>query len=276
MGPARIIVLAIAALAAVAAVFMMRALMSDAGPTAIVAEAEEAATVQVLAAGRDLAMGERLAVGDLVWTDWPAGATAPSYVLQNAAPDAIETYAEAIVRVPMAAGEPFMPSKVVQAGEAGFMAAMLTPGMRAVSVPISVDSGAGGFILPPNDRVDVLLTREVAADAEGDQRTFSTDTILTNVRVLAIDQTLDTDEEATTVVGSTATLELSPAEAEILNQAYAAGTISLALRSLADTIQNGDARTAGLNRTPARTTVQVYRYGGVSQVAVQENGGRAQ
>lgn len=277
MGPARIIVLAIAALAAIGAVFMMRALMGDADSNAIVAQPDAPTTVEVLAAGRDLATGERLAAGDLVWSEWPAGAVAPTHVLQTADPDAIENYADSIVRTPMASGEPFMPNKVVMAGDAGFMAAMLAPGMRAVSIPISVEGGAGGFILPPDDRVDVLLTREVPPEVENGPAAFTTDTILTNVRVLAIDQTPKAEDGVSTVVGSSATLELSPSEAEILNQANAMGVISLTLRSISDSMQNNDElRAAGLSQAPVRATVQVYRYGGSSQVAVQESGERAQ
>jgi pilus assembly protein CpaB len=277
MGPARIIVLAVAAVAAIAAVVMMRALMGGQPEGVIVAESEQLPAARILTAGRDLAVGERLVPGDLVWTEWPAGAVAPSYIVETASPDAADTYAEAIVRSPMAAGEPFLPGKVVLAGDAGFMAAMLTPGMRAVSIPISVENGAGGFILPPDDRVDVLVTREVAPDQQNGPTAWATDTVLTNVRVLAIDQTSSADAGASTILGSSATLELTPQEAEILYQAYATGPISLSLRSIADAVRNNDdQRAAGLSRAPVRATVQVYRYGGVSRVAVQETPERSQ
>ncbi len=274
MGPARIAVLAIALIAAVAAAFVMRAVMSASAPeTSIVAEVrEETPMASVLTAARDLVVGDRLAPEDLVWAEWPLTAVGPSFIIQDNNSGAIDDYANSVVRTPMSSGEPILPSKVVRTGEAGFMAAVLTPGMRAVAIPISVESGAGGFILP-NDRVDVLLTREsMGPDGPG----YSSDTILTNVRVLAIDQTIKEEEGDQVVVGSTATLELAPGEAEMVAQANAMGRVSLALRALADSIVNADEqRAAGLKAPPVQASVQVYRYGGVSHVAVQETQERA-
>jgi pilus assembly protein CpaB len=106
------------------------------------------------------------------------------------------------------------------------MAAVLTPGMRAVAVPISARSGAGGFILP-NDRVDIIVTRE------GDNG-YGSDIVVENVRVLAIDQIYSETEDGA-VVGSTATLELSSTQARNVALSVAAGDVSLALRSIADT-----------------------------------------
>ena len=99
--------------------------------------------------------------------------------------------------------------------------------MRAVSIGISVQSGAGGFILP-NDRVDVLLTRSLP----GGRKQFATSTILDDVRVLAVDQTFGQKKDEKTVVGKTATLELTPGQAEMIARASASGTLSLSLRPL--------------------------------------------
>lgn len=277
MGPARIAVLVIAAIAAIGAVFMMRVIMGGESDDRVIAETQpEAATVTVLAAARDLAIGERLSPEDFVWSEWPETAAAGNFVLQSAEPEAVENYTGAVVRVAMAASEPVLPGKVVKTGEAGFMSAMLSPGMRAVAIPIDVESGAGGFILP-NDRVDVMLTRAAAdAGAEG-ALDFTTNTILTNVRVLAIDQAFAEQDGEQTLVGSTATLELAPREAELVAQAGATGEIALALRSLADSVSNADEeRAAGISQSPVRSTVQVYQYGAVSQVAVQDPVERAQ
>ncbi len=282
MSPARIAVLAIAAVAAIAAALLMRGIMmSRPAEAPIVAEVrDEAPSVSVLAAARDLAVGERIMPGDLVWADWPESAAIPSFVLEASQPNAMEEYEAAVVRAPIAQGEPLLPGRVVRIGDASFMAAMLAPGMRAVAIPISVQRGAGGFILP-NDRVDVVLTRETATD-EG-RAEYITSTILTNVRVLAIDQTFAEIDGQQTVIGSTATLELAPREVELVSQAEALGSVSsggglsLALRSLADSVAHADeARAAGLFQAPVQATVQVYRYGGVRRVAVEDTPERTQ
>jgi pilus assembly protein CpaB len=131
------------------------------------------------------------------------------------------------------------------------MAATLGDGKRAVSIPISAESGAGGFILP-NDRVDVILTREVENET---QRTFRSQTLLNDVRVLAIDQVLRQDDDQEYVVANTATLELSLGQSELLAQAQANGELSLALRGLGDDaiVSDGSLRQGG--------DVIVLRYG---------------
>src|SRR5690606_3672035 len=152
-----------------------------------------------------------------------------AYITRKAAPDAITDYTGAITRATFTAGEPIRDAKIIKAdGGSGFMAAILPSGMRAVSTEISPETGAGGFILP-NDRVDVILSRR---NRDGDARTSgvpASETILTNVRVLAIDQTVEEKNGQRVVVGKTATIELTPRQAEVLAQARQAGTLSLAL-----------------------------------------------
>lgn len=279
MGPARIVVLIIALIAAIGAVFMMRALMGGSQADSVVAEAvQQEPRAGVLTAARDLVPGERLTAADLAWTEWPQSAASPAFVLQTAQPDAMDTYSEAIVRSPIAMGEPILATKLVMAGDAGFMAAMLSPGMRAVSIPITAESAAGGFILPPDDRVDVLLTREfIDPEGETSQTEYVTETILRNVRVLAIDQTPRLDDGVATILGSTATLELTPSEAEVLNQGMAAGTLSLSLLSVADAVQDTAAdRVVIQAENPVQSSVTVLRYGVIGHVAVQDTPERAQ
>ena len=144
------------------------------------------------------------------------------------------------------------------------MAAILPKGMRAVSFKISADTGAGGFILP-NDRVDVIMTRR----ADNAQATdYITETILENVRVLAIDQTIEEKDGESVVVGETATLQLSPNQAKILTVAQQmADRLSLALRSLED---SGDEETKGadylLSGSTGNGRVRVIRYGSAQEV----------
>jgi pilus assembly protein CpaB len=192
---------------------------------------------------------------DLQWQAWPAATTGGSYITKNDKPNAIEELSGAITRAPFTAGEPIREAKLIKAmGAAGFMAAILPPGMRAVSTEISPETGAGGFILP-NDRVDVILSRK---PTNADSRSASvptSQTILVNVRVLAVDQTVEEKDGQRVVVGKTATLELSPGQAETLSRSRQMGTLSLALRSLLDANQTSD-----LDDTRERN-INTIRYG---------------
>lgn len=258
----RIIVLLVAGLAAVAAAFFVRGAMQPApgGPQQVAAQAAPE-PARVLAAAGELAAGQRLTAGDLRWVDWPEEAVLGFHVTRDAEPEAVERFTGAIVRAPISAGEPINQARLVLAGEAGFMAAVLTPGMRAVAVPTSARAGAGGFILP-NDRVDILVSID-------GQSGISTDVVVENVRVLAIDQSSSDDEDGA-VVGSTATVELTPPQARAVALAVAAGDISLALRSVADTAGGprlpGEAPVAA--DQPAPRVVRVFRYGEEQRVAL--------
>ena len=158
----------------------------------------------------------------------------PAISSANDRPNAIETLSGSIARAPFVTGEPIREAKLVNAKGSGFMAAILPSGMRAISTQISPETGAGGFILP-NDHVDVILTRrERDADKPAGGDTHSSETILTNVRVLAIDQTVEEKNGQKVVVGKTATLELTPSQTETLALSQQLGTLSLALRSITD------------------------------------------
>ncbi len=137
------------------------------------------------------------------------------------------------------------------------MAAILPTGMRAISTEISPETGAGGFILP-NDKVDVILTKRDKASerSSGAADTINSETILTNIRVLAIDQTVGEKDGQKVVVGKTATLELKPEQAESLARARQSGTLSLALRSLVDANQPNTNEESG-----KRDSVDIVRFG---------------
>ncbi|MBE0702905.1 MAG: Flp pilus assembly protein CpaB, partial [Afipia sp.] len=160
-----------------------------------------------------------------------------------------------IVRSPFLAGEPIRETKLVKANGSGFMAAILPSGMRAISTDISPETGAGGFILP-NDHVDVLLSRRQKS-REGNGESVSSEIILSDVRVLAIDQTVEEKNGQKVVVGKTATLELKPAQAETLARSRQSGTLSLALRSLVDANKPGKVEDASDEKL-----ITVYRGGG--------------
>jgi pilus assembly protein CpaB len=192
------------------------------------------ATVDVLVAKTDLGTGQVVADGDVGWQTWPAASATASFVRKTDRPDAIKDFVGAIVRTPIAAGEPIRDSKVVAGKGGGFLAAILPHGMRAVALDVSPDSGAGGFILP-NDHVDVVLTRrDKAVEKITGVERYTSETILKNVRVLAVDQAVEEKEGQKVVVGKTATIELDPQQVETLALARQIGTISLTLRSLLD------------------------------------------
>jgi pilus assembly protein CpaB len=236
MKAARIIVLGVALAAGGAAAFLVAG--GDKPPPAPEPVAQFN-TVDVLIAKVDIGMGTAVSEQDLQWQAWPAATTGPSYITKNDKPNAIEEFAGAITRVPFTAGEPIRESKLIKSlGAAGFMAAILPSGMRALSTEISPETGAGGFILP-NDRVDVILARK-PKDSDDKKEKPTSETILVNVRVLAIDQTVEEKDGQRVVVGKTATLEVSPGQAETLANSRQMGTLSLALRSLLDASQTAD------------------------------------
>jgi len=264
MNAVRLIVLAVAALAAVfAAVFVRGAMQPAAAPSAVAVEAPERPLSQVLVVQRDIHPGERVTASDFRWVDWPEEAVLSAFITQQSQADAMDALSGAVARAPFSEGEPVMSAKLVHPGEAGFMAAVLDEGMRAVAVPISAESSAGGFILP-NDRVDLLVTRE------GRDAYTVSDLLVENVRVLAIDQTY-VEEGDSVVLGSTATLEITPNQARAVAAAVATGDIILALRSVAD--REGGPRLPGAlpeDDGPARQ-VRVIRYGSEQRVALGGN-----
>jgi pilus assembly protein CpaB len=189
-------------------------------------------SVDVLVAKSDIPVGSAVSPGDMQWQAWPPSAKHGNFIRRNDRPDAIDKLSGLIARAPFVAGEPIREAKLVNGKGSGFMAAILPHGMRAVSTQISPETGAGGFILP-NDHVDVILTRRDAGQTTSGGAQGS-ETILSNVRVLAIDQNVQEKDGQKVVIGKTATLELSPRQAEALALAQRLGTLSLALRSITD------------------------------------------
>ncbi|MEM1390401.1 MAG: Flp pilus assembly protein CpaB [Pseudomonadota bacterium] len=253
MSPMRLIILAIAGIAAVVAAFLVRGMVSETPdpvvtikPETIVKEVE-VSQIKVLIAASDLPVGTLLSPSDFRWADWPERTVNPGYFTEEDNAEAMETLAGSVVRKSLFAEEPILPQKIVQKGETGFMAALLSPGKRAVSVEISPESASAGFILP-DDRVDVILTYEVEV-LQGEDMVEQTTvvTAMENVRVLAIDQMFGEIDGVPALTGSTATLELTPEEAELISLASRKATISLTLRSHADAGENNGQTTARLD-----------------------------
>jgi pilus assembly protein CpaB len=256
MNTARIVVLTIAVGAGGIAAYLASGSDPKPQPTEPVAQLQ---TVDVLIAKSDIALGQPVGAQDMQWQTWPAATASNSFIRRNERPDATTQIAGSIARSPFIAGEPIRELKLVRADGSGFMAAILPTGMRAVSTEISPENGAGGFILP-NDRVDVILSkRDKNPDRANSGDVVNAEIILSNVRVLAIDQTVEEKNGLKVVVGKTATLELRPDQSEILARSRQTGTLSLALRSLAD------AKTAETkvddDRGAKRDTINIVRYG---------------
>jgi pilus assembly protein CpaB len=232
MKAARVVVLSVAlAAGGIAALLAGR---SEKPATVKQAAAPKVETVDVLVAKSDLSTGQLISPADVKWQPWPESAATGNFIRRKSQPDAIEKLSGLIVRVPFVAGEPIREAKLVNAKGSGFMAAILPTGMRAVSTQISPETGAGGFILP-NDHVDVILTRrDHAAEKAAGGEVQTSETILSNVRVLAIDQTIKEKDGQKDVIGKTATLELTPSQVETLTLAQHLGSLSLALRSITD------------------------------------------
>jgi pilus assembly protein CpaB len=204
--------------------------------------AQQAAPVipktMVLVAKTDLATGSFLRADSLRWQEWPKEGLADSYITEGKAKP--EDFAGAVVRSRLTAGEPVTQARVVHPGDRGFLAAVLTPGDRAVTVNVTPSSGMAGFIYP-GDRVDVILTTAIHSNDKDAQTQHMSETVLTDLRVVGMDQRLtDEKDKKETPVPKTATLEVTPKQAEIVSVISELGLISLSLRSLA----TGDEDTA--------------------------------
>jgi pilus assembly protein CpaB len=238
MNRAQVSVLGIALLAGGAAAYLVS--RSDKGPDTPPVAVQQLPSVDVLVAKRDIQLGEKLNPSQLEWQTWLDNSASKTFVRRSDRPDAISELTNSIARSPFLAGEPIRELKLVKADGSGFMAAILPSGMRAVSTEISPETGAGGFILP-NDRVDVILSKRMKSpspDGAGAGADIVTsEVLLSSIRVLAIDQAPKEKEGQNAVVGRTATLELKPGEVSVLAKARQSGTLSLALRSIADSKQ---------------------------------------
>jgi pilus assembly protein CpaB len=265
MNTARIVVLSIAIGAGGIAAYLASGSNDSPPPTA--APVAQLQTVDVLVAKSDIGLGQSVKPEDLLWQNWPAATTSSSFIRRNDRPDATKQLVGTIARAPFIAGEPIREQKLVKADGSGFMAAILPTGMRAVSTEISPETGAGGFILP-NDRVDVILSkRDRNPDRPNAGEAVNSEIILSNIRVLAIDQAPKEKDGQTTVVGKTVTLELKPEQTELLARARQTGTLSLALRSIADinVAENVDEQ-----RNRRSDGIAVVRYGVPSTMTMQK------
>ena len=230
MNTARIVVLTIAVGAGGIAAYLASGSDNKPAPAEPVAQLP---TVDVLVAKNDIGLGQSVKPEDMQWQTWPSATASNVFIRRGERPNAQTEIVGEIARAPFIAGEPIREQKLVKADGSGFMAAILPTGMRAVSTEISPETGAGGFILP-NDRVDVILSKHDKNPDRAGTDTVNSEIILSNIRVLAIDQAPKEKDGQNAVVGKTVTLELRPEQTETLARAHQTGTLSLALRSIAD------------------------------------------
>jgi pilus assembly protein CpaB len=263
MSPARIVLLLVALLAGGLAAFLATRSQPPPAPqptTRVVTEVVEEARAQILVASAPIGVGQRLSEQVVRWQDWPEGALQSDYVSLRRMPDAMSQLKGAVARFEFFPGEPIREQKLVRA-EQGYLSAVLEKGKRGVSIGVSANSASGGYIVP-NDRVDVILTRSGAGGEVSE-------TILANVKILALGSRLgelgatgaqsDPNNPRTEIFHNEtiATLELDPAQAELLINAAARGRLSLALRSIADFAE----APGEVQRRTNNQAIRVIRYG---------------
>jgi pilus assembly protein CpaB len=262
MNTARIVVLAIALGAGGVAAYLVSGSDNKPAPPQPVA----LETVDVLIAKSEIALGQTVKSEDIQWQTWPAATASSSFIRRNERPNATIEVTGSIARAPFIGGEPIREQKLVKADGSGFMAAILPTGMRAISVEISPETGAGGFILP-NDRVDVVLTRrEKNLERPSLPDIVVSEIILSSIRVLAIDQAPKEKDGQNAVVGKTVTLELKPEQVPTLAAARQAGSLSLALRSIAD----GRAVEVDDRSQTRGVSINIVRYGVANSSTIQK------
>jgi pilus assembly protein CpaB len=288
MTPARIIILVVALVAAVGLAFVVHGMFAapKAPPPTTIAAAPPVLT-RVLVAKADLAVGQRLSDQNIGWQGWPTATLNDAYItdgetaaapkpgvdaaLQKASKTVTDMATSGgpkmqamlgdVVREPIFSGEPITAKKIVRSGDTSYMAVRLPEGMRAMSLPLSLESGAGGFIAP-GDRVDIMSTHpDQSKNGSGG---MLTETVLSNALVLAIDQKVDSPKSGGTVTGSTITVEVPVINASAVAKARTQGGLTMALRSYAD-IGGGAAGPSADGHT-----VKIFRGGSAAEVVIAQ------
>jgi len=222
-----LILLGIAALSAILAAWAVRSWMSAQEQPIAVQNVqpqpkEVVAGVQVLVAAEPLPAGLIVSPEHLKWQDWPEKGLSDSYITKETGK--LEDFVGAVTRETMAPGEPVTTTRLVRPGDRGFLAAVLSPDMRAITVPINATNSIAGLLFP-GDRVDLIVTHDVGGR-------HVSETVMTNIRVLAVDartQAIEGKPE----VGKYVTVEVTPKQAESIIVARGIGSFSLSLRALA-------------------------------------------
>jgi pilus assembly protein CpaB len=258
MKRAQFVGISVAGAAGLLAFILMRTIIG--GPSQPTQVTQTVGATEVLVARRDISLGTVTKASDFRWQTWPADAVTPTFITKQDGAKGMRSVSGAVARAPLIAGEPVTRQKLIKAGDGGVLAAILPRGMRAISTRIKEETSAGRLILP-NDHVDVILTRRLRS--RGGQEQFVSDTLFRNVRVLAIGQQIETkgDKKSTESKANTATLELTPRQAEMLALANSMGEISLSLRSIADADPSGPGAGADTFNNERSSAVRMLKYG---------------
>ena len=228
-----LILLTIAALSAILAAWAVRSWISAQEPKVVAQPAKPApqvvSSVEVLVASDQMPAGLIVNPENLKWQKWPEAGLSDAYITRESGN--LEDFTGSVTREAIAKGEPISASKLVKPGDHGFLAAVLQPGMRAITIPINANNSIAGLLFP-GDHVDLLVTHQVTGPGGAKRRV--TETVMTNVRVIAVDaRTQSADGKP--VVGKSITVELAPKQVEQVVVARGIGSFSVALRSLAST-----------------------------------------
>jgi pilus assembly protein CpaB len=199
-------------------------------PVAVAQQAPEPQGIKVLVAKVPLPTGIFIQEDQLRWQIWPGDDVPETYLTEDKVKP--EDLYGAVVRRGFTAGEPIVSTRVIRPGDRGFLAAVLRPGYRAIAIRVNATSGVSGLVFP-GDRIDIILTHSITVRTGEDAiERRASETVLENVRVLAIDQRVD--ENATEPsLASNFTLEVTPKQAEMLSVVRELGSLSISLRSLA-------------------------------------------
>lgn len=279
----RLLLPLVALLLAGTATFAVRGWLERPGRPAAVARAEPVQLKAVLVAGTDLAVGSFVQPDSLRWQDWPDVAVPETYLVRGQADET--QLIGAVVRRPLTAGQPLAASSVVKSGERGFLAAVLEPGMRAISVPVDEAAGNAGLVFP-GDRVDLILTQTLNAEGDPAGSRRVSETVLEDLRVIAMGRRLSGGSGEETGSGQqarTATLEATPQAAEKIALVAELGKLALSLRSLAtvaDGRNDGRRLTWDADASPAlrpenqpRSTLTVMRGDKLETVSTRRGAG---
>jgi pilus assembly protein CpaB len=267
MKKTRLIIIGVALLAGLTAAYLSSG-MHEPGPMPVaVAEPVKVAAEEVLVAARDLPLGARIGASDVKWIAWPTDGLGSGMVLRKSMPDFVAASAGAMVRDSFVANEPIRKEKLIKA-DSGFLAAILPSGKRAFAIGIDPQgTTSAGTLILPNDRVDVVqIYKDLRASKSSGTDVYTSQTLLENIRVLAIGPNIEEKNGARVAVGQTATLELDPLQVSTIALAARTGTLTLALRSVADaggaaseSVMRPDTRTVTVVRGDARQEYAVLK-----------------
>ena len=231
----RLIIIGVALAAGLTAAYLSNGAHDPAPVPVAVAEPIKIAAEDVLVAARDLPLGARISPSDVKWLAWPTDGLGSGMIMRKNMPDFTAMSAGAVVRDSFVANEPIRKEKLIKA-DSGFLAAILPSGKRAFAIGIDPQgTTSAGTLILPNDRVDVVqIYKDLRASKSSGTDVYTSQTLLENIRVLAIGPNIEEKNGARVAIGQTATLELDPGQVTTVALGARTGTLTLSLRSVSD------------------------------------------